>query len=200
MGNIAIFDSAAKQYDTPERVEIAAAIADKIRAHIGGAAKKSAIDYGCGTGLVGLRLLDVFSSVLFVDASENMISVVREKIKRGDVPNAAALCADIMANAPPLAADCILLIQVLLHEKDTRSLLSRLRAALNEGGRLLIVDFDRNENVSSPDIHSGFGQSELAGTLTLSGYDVNYADTFYWREKMFMAQDASLFLLDAVKR
>jgi ubiquinone/menaquinone biosynthesis C-methylase UbiE len=200
VGNIERFNSAVEQYDTQERLEIAAAIADEIRTHIGGVPKKTAIDYGCGTGLVGLRLLDVFLSVLFVDASEKMLAVAREKINACSAPNAATLCSDIMTDAPSFVADYILLIRVLLHEKDTLTLLSRLRAALNDGGRLLIVDFDKNENVFSPDVHNGFERNELSAALASSGFNVDFADTFYRREKMFMNQDASLFLIDAVKR
>jgi predicted TPR repeat methyltransferase len=194
MGNIAKFDSIAALYDTPERDKIAAVVADKIRARIGNASDKSAIDYGCGTGLVGLRLLDVFKSILFADASENMLAMVTEK-------NSAAetLHTDIMTDMRLPGVDYILLVQTLLHEKDTRTLLLRLCGALNEGGHLLIVDFAKNERVYSPDVHSGFDTHELTGTLEGIGCRVNNAETFHHGNNMFMGQDASLFLIDAEK-
>ncbi|MDR0382295.1 MAG: class I SAM-dependent methyltransferase [Oscillospiraceae bacterium] len=193
MGNEAKFDSIAARYDTRERIAIAAVIADKIRAHVGEAADKTMMDYGCGTGLVGLSLLDVFKSVLFVDASEKMTAAVAAKSARSQT-----LCADIMTSDIP-AADCIILVQVLLHEHDTRTLLSRLQSALTGGGHLLVVDFDLNERVSHPDVHNGFDKKLLRGMLTELGYSVSFAETFYHGKEMFMGQDASLFLLDAEK-
>ncbi|MDR0434555.1 MAG: class I SAM-dependent methyltransferase [Gracilibacteraceae bacterium] len=194
MGNINKFDGIAAQYDTPERAAVASVIAGRIRACVGAAPDKTAIDYGCGTGLVGLQLLDIFKSILFVDASENMLAAVA-----GKNASARTLRADIMAGARLPAADYILLVQTLLHEKDTRALLARLCGALNEGGRLLLVDFDKNQRVSSPDIHNGFDRRELAGILEKLGCRLNSAETFYHGENLLMGRDASLFLMDAEK-
>ena len=41
---------------------------------------KSAIDFGCGTDLVGMNLLNEFESMLFMDTSENMLDIVERKI------------------------------------------------------------------------------------------------------------------------
>jgi predicted TPR repeat methyltransferase len=192
MGNTDKFDSIAMVYDTPKRAETAAVIADKIRVSIGGASGKTAIDYGCGTGLVGLRLLDMFRSVLFVDASKNMLAEVKRK--NG---SAQTLCADIMRGSRLPGTDYVLVVQTLLHEKDTRELLSRLSALLNDGGHLLIVDFDKNEEARSPDIHNGFNKISLADILTDLGLIIRSAETFYHGKDMLMGRDASLFLIDA---
>lgn len=200
MGNIEKFDFMADRYDTAERIETAKIIADTIRGYVIDGKDKAAIDYGCGTGLVGLRLLDAFKSVLFVDAANNMAEQVRQKLERLEVKNAEALCCDFMAEAPlVLKADYIFLVQVLLHEKDTAELLTRLHSILSEGGHLLIVDFDKNENVASSEVHNGFEQEELAGVLRGISFSSVESKTFYKGEKIFMNQDASLFIIDAVK-
>lgn len=56
MGNIEKFDCIASQYDTFDRIEVAKIIADTIRTYVIDGKGKSAIDYGCGTGLVGMQL------------------------------------------------------------------------------------------------------------------------------------------------
>ncbi|MCM3038888.1 hypothetical protein M3201_04130 [Paenibacillus motobuensis] len=61
MGNTDIFDSMASGYDTPERIRIAKIISNAVREYISDGKNKSAIDFGCGTGLVGMDLLDDFS-------------------------------------------------------------------------------------------------------------------------------------------
>ncbi len=200
MGNIEKFEAMAGRYDTAERIAVAQAIARAIREQVHHAHEKEAIDYGCGTGLVGLELTDLFRSVLFIDASPGMVEQVRRKIEAADTPGARAMCADFMAEPPPnVRADYIIVAQVLLHIPDIEPFLSRLRMALRPGGHLLIVDFDKNEAVESVLVHNGFEQPALVETLMKLGFTEAESKTFYHGEGIFMKKDASLFLLDAVK-
>lgn len=88
MGNTDKFDMIANMYDTPERIHIAKVSSDAIRKYVGDAKDKKAIDFGCGTGLVGMNLINDFHSVLFLDTSENMIQQVEQKISAGNIRNA----------------------------------------------------------------------------------------------------------------
>ncbi len=54
MGNTNKFEMIADVYDTPERVHIAKVSSDAIRDYLVDAKNKHAIDFGCGTGLVGV--------------------------------------------------------------------------------------------------------------------------------------------------
>ena len=139
-----IFDEMATRYDRPERVQVANEIAAALRARLGTAGLgKHAIDYGCGTGLVGLQLTDCFQSLLLVDASPQMARVTQAKIESSGLANAQTLCADFSVSIPAgLSADVVFMAQVLLHIPDTGRILRQLYAVLNPGGRLLIVDFD----------------------------------------------------------
>ncbi|GHU77089.1 methyltransferase type 12 [Clostridia bacterium] len=193
-----IFDSMAGKYDTPERIKIAEVIANEIRSRIVGGKGKTAIDYGCGTGLVGIALAELFSPITFVDTSEKMIEQVRRKIK--DIPNADALCADFTASVPPmLRADTIIMSQTLLHIRDTRLILSRLYEILNKGGCLFVVDYNKNERVVSDKIHNGFKQPKLFEEVYGVGFCKVETKTFYHGSNIFMGQDASLFILEAQK-
>lgn len=55
MGNTDKFEMIANIYDTPERIHIAKVSADAIREFLVDASSKNAIDFGCGTGLVGMN-------------------------------------------------------------------------------------------------------------------------------------------------
>ena len=91
------------------------------------------------------------------------------------------------------------MVQVLLHISDVELVLSRLYQVLKEGGHLLIVDFDQNEKVVSEMVHSGFDQAKLTDRMTKIGYKGIQSKTFYTGSKIFMGQDASLFILDSQK-
>lgn len=200
MGNTDIFDMMANSYDTFERIQIAKLTAEAIRECLVGANDKNAIDFGCGTGLVGMDLLNDFKSILFLDSSQNMVNQMKQKIVNFNIQNADALCYDFeKENSLKLHGDYIFMSQVLLHISDTGLILSRLYHVLNEGGHLIIVDFNKNEEIATDMVHNGFNQEALMALMTKIGYREIQSRTFYTGSKIFMNQDASLFILDAQK-
>lgn len=200
MGNTDKFEMIADIYDTSERIQIAKLSSDAIREYLADAKDKSAIDFGCGTGLVGMNLLKNFKSMLFLDTSQKMVNQIKQKISVSDIRNASTLCFDLEKESlSELHADYIFMVQVLLHISEVDMILSRLYEVLNENGHLLIVDFDKNEKIASDMVHNGFEQTELAGTMNKIGYRDVQSKTFYTGSKIFMGQDASMFILDSKK-
>jgi len=200
VGNTDKFEMIANIYDTSERVQIAKVSSDAIREYLVDTKSKDAIDFGCGTGLVGINLLNEFKSILFLDTSQNMINQVKQKISDANIHNASTLCFDFeTASLTGIRADYIFMAQVLLHIKDIESVLSRLYDILNFEGHLIIVDFDKNENIVSDLVHNGFDLLKLTGIMTKIGYKDIQSKTFYTGSKIFMGQDASMFILDSQK-
>lgn len=195
-----IWEEMAKRYDTEDRVKIANIIVQAIRLGLNNTKEKTALDYGCGTGLIGLGLTDMFQSVLFVDPSVQMLEQVNQKIKTGHIECAKTLCCDFLEEVPStLQVDYIIMSQVLLHIKNSRLILTRLYSTLNAGGHLFVVDFDKNETIISDRVYNGFVQGELIELLKQIGFTSAAARTFHYGNAIFMNQDGSLFILDAVK-
>ncbi|KRE97741.1 methyltransferase type 12 [Paenibacillus sp. Soil766] len=200
MGNTDKFEMIANVYDTPERIHIAKVSSDAIREYVVDAKSKHAIDFGCGTGLVGMNLLNEFKSMLFLDTSPNMIHQLKQKISDLHIQNADTLCFDFEKEGlSDLHVDYIFMAQVLLHIPDVEFVLSRLFDVLNEGGHVVIVDFDKNENVVSDLVHNGFNQEKLTDMMTRIGFRNIQSKTFYQGSNIFMGQDASMFVLDSQK-
>ncbi|MFJ7732870.1 class I SAM-dependent methyltransferase [Lysinibacillus sp. NPDC097231] len=198
MGNTDKFEMIANIYDTPERIQIAKVSSDAIRDYLVDAKSKNAIDFGCGTGLVGMNLLDEFNSMLFLDTSQNMVNQIKQKVTNFNIQNVDTLCFDMEKETiTDLHADYIFMAQVLLHIQDVELVLSRLIDVLEEGGHLLIVDFNKNENIVSDIVHNGFNLEELTDIMTKIGYRDIQFKTFYKGNKIFMGQDASMFILDS---
>ena len=200
MGNTDKFDSIANSYDNPERTRIAMVASDAIKEYLGDTRSKSAIDFGCGTGLVGMNLLNEFESLLFMDTSENMLDIVKKKITDVGALNARTLCFDFESSSQPdLRADYIFMAQVLLHIQDYEAVLAKLHAVLNDEGHLLIVDFNKNDKVVSELVHNGFDQEQLKALMLKIGFKDIRSKTIYSGTKLFMNQDASLFIMDGKK-
>ncbi len=200
MGNTEKFDQMATQYDTAERIFIADISANAIRGHLNSDDYKTGLDFGCGTGIVGLNLIDMFDKIYFLDTSLNMLRVVNEKLEKMDIKNAKTLNLDLENGSNmtfDVKVDCVFMCQVLLHINDYVPVLDKIKKMLNPNGAIIITDFDENENVISELVHSGFNQVKLGDELKKIGFSKVESKNFYSGEKVFMNQDATIFVLKA---
>lgn len=201
------FDLMAKDFDTDPRIKRSIAIADEIRLHITDGHNKSALEYGCGTGLVGFQLINDFDTILFADSSKGMIEQVRQKLIALNKPENAAMCCDFLTEIPQdLKVDYIFSSLVLHHIKDTKAILSRFFELLNDSGHLLIVDLDADDgsfHAKHPDFdeHNGFKQAALIELAENVRFSNTYVKSFYFGKKVANEKEIfySFFILDAEK-
>lgn len=201
------FDLMARSYDTDIRVERSKAIADAVRSCVVEGHKKTAMEYGCGTGLVGIQLINDFNSILFVDSSSEMIAQVEKKLNALENSACSALYGDFTKTVPSgLKVDYIFSSLVLHHIANTEAILSNWFELLNNGGHLLIVDLDKDDgsfHAKHPDFdgHNGFEQEKLAEIAKSVGFVNVVAKTFYHDIKVIndRGNPYSLFIMDAEK-
>ncbi|WP_042146064.1 class I SAM-dependent methyltransferase [Paucisalibacillus sp. EB02] len=194
-----VFEQLAKRYDTEERKQLAKVITEEVRLELQDSLSKSLIDYGSGTGLVSLEITDLVDTVLLVDSSKQMLEVAEAKISHNRVTNTNVLYSDFTQETPRLEADVILMSLVLLHIPDTKKILQELYDILNVGGKLIIVDFDKNDKVNHPKVHNGFVHEGLKRQLSEVGFVSTEIKTFYHGSRIFMNQDASMFISNSIK-
>ncbi|SEQ34936.1 Methyltransferase domain-containing protein [Bacillus licheniformis] len=194
-----VFEQIAKRYDTEERIELAKVIVNEVRPELRNSQSKSLIDYGSGTGLISLELSDLVHSILLVDSSKQMLEVAKAKISRKGIANAKTLYSDFTQETPELKADIVLMSLVLLHIPDTNKILQELFGILNDGGKLIIIDFDKNDKIKHPKVHNGFSHEELKKRLSDIGFKSTEMKTFFHGRRIFMNQDASMFISSSIK-
>lgn len=194
-----IFDKIAQEYDAPHRVALAEIINKKIQDSVGDLTGKTAMDYGCGTGLIGLNLAEKARKVLLVDPSSKMIEVTQTKIKENQLKNVSAKVGTTESLDLKTNSDLIVMSLVMLHVPDTKNLLTGLYQALKPNGRLLIVDFDKNPNVYHERVHNGFEHDALITLAKEIGFQNISIDNFYHGRNIFMKQDATMFLFSGEK-
>ncbi|MBI0579552.1 class I SAM-dependent methyltransferase [Neobacillus cucumis] len=194
-----VFEQMAKRYDTEERIELAKVIVKEVRPELRNCKSKSLLDYGSGTGLVSLEVSDLVADILLVDSSKEMLEVAKAKISHKGINNSKVLYSDFTQETPELKADIVLMSLVLLHIPDTKKILQELFNILNIGGKLLIIDFDKNDKIHHPKVHNGFSHDELKKRLSEVGFKSTEIKTFYHGNHIFMNQDASMFLSSSIK-
>lgn len=194
-----VFEQLAKRYDTEDRRELANVIVKEVRRELENSASLSLMDYGSGTGLVSLELSDLVASILLVDSSEQMLEVAQAKIANRGIMNADILYSDFTQDTPKHKADVILMSLVLLHIPNTKKILQALFQILNQDGKLIIIDFEKNDKINHPKVHNGFTEEELNEILSEVGFRSSKRKTFYQGNRIFMNQDASLFISSSIK-
>lgn len=190
------FDQIAKKYDGPSRIHLADTIAAEVNKVFENTSYQSLLDYGGGTGLVTLNIERHFDEVTMIDAAPQMIEVFESKIAELGKTHIHAYVGDILSDKTQINAtyDIVFLSLVLLHRGDYKALLTALRAKLNPGGLLVLVDFNKNENVYHPKVYSGFEQEDIQQLFTELDLTHVQSHTFYEGENIFMNKDASLFI------
>jgi 2-polyprenyl-3-methyl-5-hydroxy-6-metoxy-1,4-benzoquinol methylase len=198
------FDSKARQWDdNPVFRERGLKIADAIRKAVPLRRDMSALDYGCGTGLLSFPLKDELGAILAADSSAGMLDVLAEKIAAQRVTNMTPVKLDLLADpAPAQRFDLIATSMTLHHVPDTGHILRVFHDLLNPGGYLCIADLDQEDGSFHGieiDVHHGFDRADLARHVEQAGFaEVQFQTVFsIAKEREHGTHDYPVFLMTA---
>jgi 2-polyprenyl-3-methyl-5-hydroxy-6-metoxy-1,4-benzoquinol methylase len=165
---------AATWDDDPQKVERARRVAEAILAQVSGTERMSVLEYGCGTGLLGLALRPHVARVTMADSSPGMLQVVRRKIEASGLEGMAPLRLDLAVDPPPAGRwDLVCTLMTLHHVRDVDALLRSFHAVLAPRGIVCIADLDREDgSFHGPgvEVHRGFDRDDLAARLARAGF------------------------------
>lgn len=174
------FDARARTWDEDaSKRDRARRVAEAIAARVPSLGEKSVLEYGAGTGLLGLALQPLVGDVTLADSSREMLAVADEKIASGGLRNVRTLHLDLTtAPVPHLGFDLVCSLMTLHHIPDTDGILAAFHRLLLSDGALCIADLDREDgSFHGPGFkgHDGFDRAELQARLERSGFrDVRF--------------------------
>lgn len=172
------FDQSAADWDNqPRRIALMKDVGAAVLREAQPTRAMDVLDYGCGTGLVGLYLLPHVGSVTGADNSPGMLEVLGQKIASGGLSAMRAVQLDLERD--PIPSDRYHLIvscMVLHHLANLDAVLSSLYAMLHPGGVLCLADLDtepglfHHPEAASSVHHHGFDRAELKLRLERHGF------------------------------
>jgi ubiquinone/menaquinone biosynthesis C-methylase UbiE len=185
------FDEQAKNWDSdPMKVHRAKTVAEAIRSAIPLNADMSALEYGCGTGLVSFALQSVLGQITLADTSQGMLDVLAEKISASGVTNMRPARLDLSTDPLPAERfDLTYSLMTLHHIPDAKSILKKFHALLEPSGILCIADLDKEDGTfhtdGTTDVHLGFERGELQKWVEDAGFsDVKFSTAFEIKKKI----------------
>ena len=171
------FDKSAGRWDAdPGRVKLANDIADAIIREAAPAPGMDALDFGCGTGLVTLRLQPLVRTIVGVDSSQGMLGVLEEKLRKQGITNVEARFVDFEKGDRIEGRFHLLVSSMTLHHvPDTAGLFKRWYELLLPGGLLCFADIDAEHGSSfhgdnTGVFHKGFDREILKELLLTAGF------------------------------
>ena len=185
------FDERAKDWDSdPMKVDRAKTVGEAIRRAIPLAENMSALEYGCGTGLLSFALQGDLGQITLADTSQGMLDVLTEKIAAASVTNMRPLKLDLSADALPNEHfDLTYSLMTLHHIPDTKGTLKKFHNLLAPGGWLCIADLDKEDGTfhtdGTTDVHKGFERGELQQWVEDVGFTgVKFSTAFEIKKKI----------------
>ena len=200
------FDERAKDWDAnPQRVERARITAQAIREAVPLRPGMTALELGCGTGLLSFALQPDFASITLADTSQGMLDVLSEKIKTAGVDNMHPLRLDLACDPLPTSRfDVIYSLMTMHHIPSTDQVLRQCHALIVPGGWLCIADLEKEDgsfHQDTPDFdgHDGFDRDALQGKVEAAGFEnVHFSTVFFVRKQIDAVEKAfPMFLMTA---
>lgn len=188
------FDRLADSWDDdPARLRRAAAIGAAImeRTPAGG----TWLDYGAGTGALGLALLNHVDRLVLADSSEGMVAASQAKIAAAALQDRVrAIRVDLAAgDTIPDRFNGVASLLALHHIADAANAIARLAGLLLPGGWLALADLDAedgsfhrhghsNDAHRPSPAHHGFQRTDIAEWLAAAKLtEVSFSTP--WREQ-----------------
>jgi ubiquinone/menaquinone biosynthesis C-methylase UbiE len=171
------FNQAAATWDeNPGRVKLARDIADSMINNLPITRDMNAMDFGCGTGLLTVRLQSLVRSITGIDSSQGMLDILNRKITKLQMSNVKTMLVDI-EKGQPLTGNYQLIVSsmTLHHIAEIKPILAQFYNVITPGGFLSIADLDSDDGQFHEDktgvFHSGFDRNVMRQYFSEAGFD-----------------------------
>ena len=182
------FDHVADKWDSnPLKVERATVTAKKIN-EVNFTSYHRLVDFGSGTGLLGMQLSNVFNEVHLIDSSSEMLNIAKTKIKHAGLSNIQTHDVNRLSD---LAFNCsaIATLMTLHHVENIHQFFVDAYNTLEDAGVLIIADLfledgSFHKHNSQFDGHNGFDILALSDIAKQNGFIVESAESYYeiWQD------------------
>jgi ubiquinone/menaquinone biosynthesis C-methylase UbiE len=184
------FDERAGDWDNdPVKLERANRVAEGMRRQVSLNRELTALEYGCGTGLLSFALQDDLGQITLADSSPGMLAVLAQKISMAGIHNMTPLRLDLSTDPQPEERfDLIYTLMVLHHIPDTKKILRHFYDLLKKPGAVCIADLDQEHGSfhgQDFDGHKGFDRELLRHWLELTGFlNIRFESVYHMERAM----------------
>jgi len=181
------FAAKANEWDSnPLRAEMVKKFLHEVHKYAISEKRERMIDFGCGTGVVGLDFIQSTSEVIFIDTSPAMLHVLRQKVSDANIAHARIIEGSIEQSDEAQKADLITSLMSIHHVEDIDLILRQMAARLTPDGQLIIGDLmPEDGSFHHPEVvpHNGFSAEKLEKSLAEAGMKISHFSVFHTMHK-----------------
>ncbi len=159
----------------PRRVKVAKEIVGAVVRAVPLSADMDVLDFGCGTGLVGMSIRPHVRSLTCVDNSSGMLEELRKKVAVAGVGNVNPALIDVSRGGVLQGEFHVVVTSLALHHiRDVSDVVKQFYRVLVPGGRVCIADLDADGGKFHDDpsgvYHNGFDRGEMRRIMSEAGF------------------------------
>lgn len=170
------FNAVAQTWDQNDmRLSLAKNITDAILESVSFSKDDCVLDFGCGTGLVGLNIAPFVGKLVGADLSSAMLEQFQRKADESGLSHVETLALDADANFGTWQFDRIVSAMAFHHIEEPSRLIRKFSRILSNKGLLAIADLDKEDGSFHSDntgvYHFGFSREEWVRFFTENGFE-----------------------------
>jgi ubiquinone/menaquinone biosynthesis C-methylase UbiE len=168
---------AADWDEQPGRIKLADGLFAALTREVQLTEELDVFEFGCGTGLITMRVQPWVRTIVGADSSEGMLEQLGRKIAAAQATNVETRLLDT-AKGDRLEGqfDLVVISMVLHHVPVPGEIFTQFYRILRPGGRLAILDLESEDGTFHNDptgvFHNGFDQAALGQELVAAGFSV----------------------------
>ena len=169
------FDEISEDWDKkPRRVILAEKVFKAILSSGVLQGSESAMEFGCGTGLLTVQMADKLKQITAYDVSSKMLRQLEEKIVTSGYSHIKVFEKDISQQPDSGTYDLIFSSMTLHHIDRVDQLMDYLFQCLNPGGKIALADLEKEDGFFHDRVdgvvHHGFDRDYLKAVLLGAGF------------------------------
>ncbi|VVB84144.1 Putative arsenite methyltransferase [uncultured archaeon] len=130
-------------------------------------------DLGCGSGYFAIPASKMVKKVYAIDVQQEMLDIVREKIRKGKLTNIVTVLSEESSIPLPDNSADVLFMANVFHELDDRDpILKEGKRILRRFGRLIIIDWKKMEMDFGPPMEERLTADEVVSICEEGGFRV----------------------------
>ena len=165
------FHELVERFESQERTEYQKP--EKVLQSLGDLSGTKVMDLGAGTGYFSFRLVEAGASVIAADVDDRFLDHIREKKSKLDLSDSQIELRKVPYDSPGLKkneVDLFLIVNTYHHIENRSEYFKQVKSGLKEGGRVVVIDFVKDEIPVGPPLEMKLAPSEVQNELKVSGF------------------------------
>lgn len=177
-----VFAAKAEDWDlNPIRINQAKKFFERVAELVPLKAENTLMDFGCGTGLVGLQFAPYVDRLVMVDNSLSMLSVLQKKISFFQLDDSKIkIVSTGIINIPSGNIDILVSLMTLHHLEKIEPVINEFYQKLTVGGHIALADLITEDGSFHDETvpHNGFDPQEIETYLRNAGFNLVLSETY----------------------